>query len=429
MKRSTGVLVIVAALTGIVRTQEIGDRRPVIAPTVFIDALAYATADTAKSRLEVYCQVPYSEIRFLREKDDYVGLYDITVTITTPEGETVWNRVHSVEVRTKDFSQTSSNRMYSLKQLPFELKPGPYDLRVEVRDPESKKSATMRRRTLITDFAKDTVALSDVMLISRLTTRGDKHTIVPNISGNVGDEANGFYMFFELYSNGILTPVHLVATVFGANRDSVWSVDQHVNPTERTQQIFMKFTDLNLPIGPYTVIITAYTEGSPGRRLATTSRQFAVRWSDIPFSITDIDRAIDQMRFVAREGELEYIRAGTTPEERRKRFLEYWNKRDPDPQTPRNELMEEYYHRVDYANRNFGHYVDGWRTDRGMIYIRYGPPENVERHPFETNTRPYEVWHYYNLNYEFVFVDETGFGDYRLRYPTTDLLGRERPTN
>jgi len=73
--------------------------------------------------------------------------------------------------------------------------------------------------------------------------------------------------------------------------------------------------------------------------------------------------------------------------------------------------------------------LEGWRTDRGMVYIRFGAPENVERHPFETNSRPYEVWRYYNLNYEFVFVDDTGFGDYRLRYPSTDLFGRDRPDN
>ncbi|HEX9615291.1 MAG TPA: GWxTD domain-containing protein, partial [Bacteroidota bacterium] len=88
--------------------------------------------------------------------------------------------------------------------------------------------------------------------------------------------------------------------------------------------------------------------------------------------------------------------------------------------------MEEYYHRVEYANKNFGHYMDGWKTDRGMIYIRFGSPDNVERHPFDMNTKPYEIWYYYELERQFVFVDETGFGDYRLRYPTTDLWGRVR---
>jgi GWxTD domain-containing protein len=141
-------------------------------------------------------------------------------------------------------------------------------------------------------------------------------------------------------------------------------------------------------------------------------------------TILEIDKAIDQMRYIAKEIELDSIRAGSTEEDRRNRLLEYWKKRDPDPQTPRNELMEEYYQRVAYANNNFATFTEGWKSDRGMIYIRLGPPENVERHPFDNNARPYEIWSYYTQNREFVFVDESGFGDYRLRYPTTDLWGR-----
>jgi GWxTD domain-containing protein len=146
----------------------------------------------------------------------------------------------------------------------------------------------------------------------------------------------------------------------------------------------------------------------------------------MPITIVDLDKAIDQMRYIARDSDLDYIRAGGDAEEKRKRFVEYWAKRDPDPTTPRNELLEEYYRRVDFANKNFAHYLEGWRSDRGMVYIRFGPPENIERHPFDINTKPYEIWYYYQLQREFIFVDETGFGDYRLRYPTTDLWGRIR---
>jgi len=150
------------------------------------------------------------------------------------------------------------------------------------------------------------------------------------------------------------------------------------------------------------------------------------RWSDIPVSITDLDKAVDQMRYIAKESELELIRSSSGQEEKRKRFLDFWNKRDPDPTTLRNELLEEYYHRIEFTNKSFTHYIDGWRTDRGMVYIRFGPAENIERHPFDMNTKPYEVWYYYQQERQFVFVDESGFGDYRLRYPTTDLWGRIR---
>jgi hypothetical protein len=88
--------------------------------------------------------------------------------------------------------------------------------------------------------------------------------------------------------------------------------------------------------------------------------------------------------------------------------------------------MEEYYYRADYADKNFPPYSEGWRTDRGMVLMRFGLPQNVERHLFESNSKPYEIWYYYNQNREFIFIDDTGFGDYRLQYSETDLWGRIR---
>ena len=70
---------------------------------------------------------------------------------------------------------------------------------------------------------------------------------------------------------------------------------------------------------------------------------------------------------------------------------------------------------MNYANEHFsGLAMDGWLTDRGRIFIKFGPPDDIERHPFELETRPYEIWRYYSLRKVFLFQDYTGFGDYRL---------------
>ena len=53
----------------------------------------------------------------------------------------------------------------------------------------------------------------------------------------------------------------------------------------------------------------------------------------------------------------------------------------------------------------------------GMVYIIFGEPSEIERHPLEMDTKPYEVWNYFELNREFIFVDYSGFGDYRLITP------------
>jgi hypothetical protein len=57
----------------------------------------------------------------------------------------------------------------------------------------------------------------------------------------------------------------------------------------------------------------------------------------------------------------------------------------------------------------------------GMVYILFGAPNDIERHPFDIGSKPYQIWYYWEINRQLVFVDETGFGDYRLVTPIHDL--------
>ena len=129
---------------------------------------------------------------------------------------------------------------------------------------------------------------------------------------------------------------------------------------------------------------------------------------------------VDQLVYIASQAEMDYIQGCKSKDEKTKRYIEFWKKKDPSPSTEENEAFNEYYRRIEYANEHFSHYVKGWKTDRGMVFILLGAPNNVDRHPFDIETKPYEVWQYYQMNKQFIFVDENGFGDYRL---TTPLYG------
>ena len=123
-------------------------------------------------------------------------------------------------------------------------------------------------------------------------------------------------------------------------------------------------------------------------------------------------------------------------DEERDNFIEqFWLRRDPTPDTPENEYKEEHYRRIAYANEHFAAGIPGWRTDRGRIYIMWGPPDQIEAHPSggtyerpmeegggETSTFPFETWRYRYLEgvgQEVIleFVDPCMCGDYHL---TTD---------
>src|ERR687886_733058 len=120
-------------------------------------------------------------------------------------------------------------------------------------------------------------------------------------------------------------------------------------------------------------------------------------------------------------------------DEEREQFIEaFWRRRDPDPDTDVNEYLEEHYERIAYANEHFASGIPGWKTDRGRIYIMYGPPDEKESHPAggsyqreiyegggETSTYPFERWFYRYIEgvgsgVEIEFVDPTGSGEYRI---------------
>ena len=122
---------------------------------------------------------------------------------------------------------------------------------------------------------------------------------------------------------------------------------------------------------------------------------------------------------------------GLGVEGKRAYLRRFWKRRDPTPDTPRNEALESFYARVATVNRLFREggaaEVPGWRTDRGRIYLRNGPPEAVLSRPQPASTNPYEVWRYTRgRQRKFVFLDLTRFGNYALIW-TNDLLEPSRP--
>ncbi|HNC47650.1 MAG TPA: GWxTD domain-containing protein, partial [bacterium] len=152
---------------------------------------------------------------------------------------------------------------------------------------------------------------------------------------------------------------------------------------------------------------------------ATSKAIFDVRLStftapSLSATAFDLDVAIKQMRHVGRNLNTDKILKGTQ-KEKSDFFENFWRAKDPTPGTERNEIMEEYFRRVDYANRYFtSGYREGWDTDRGMVFIILEAPDDIERHPFDNNDKPYEIWYYYQANLRLLFVDVNQIGDYEL---------------
>ena len=195
-------------------------------------------------------------------------------------------------------------------------------------------------------------------------------------------------------------------------KKEIYSETNILNLKKDKNRIFKTISNVKFSIGEYSLVVKIKDETDNIQKIM--NKRFFSRVAGFPRSILDLDKAIDQMIYIATDDEQEFIEDATNYEEKLKRFKAYWKTKDPSPNNEENEVFNEYYRRVAYANEKFKHYYDGWKTDMGMVYIILGPPSNVERHPFEYDSKPYEIWEYYTVNKSFLFVDESGFGEYRL---------------
>src|SRR5271157_2943955 len=89
----------------------------------------------------------------------------------------------------------------------------------------------------------------------------------------------------------------------------------------------------------------------------------------------------EDVRWIITPEELSAFKQLSNDEERDAFIEQFWLRRDPTPDTPENEYKEEHYRRIAYANEHFASGIPGWRTDRGRIYIAYGPPDQIDSHP------------------------------------------------
>jgi len=401
------------------------------AQAFFFDALNFGKYDEfgITSRIDLFVQVPFDIITFVKKDDGYKGGYTLTTVITTEDGTRLIDASWDRSIQRNTFEGTNNPGYYDLSQKSFSLEPGTVMVEILYEDKESAKEFRISRRVVVKKYDAHQFGMSDVMLVSKMDMREGRNHITPLIDPNVAGLKDGFSLFFEVYNPFTFPTVDITYTI--TKRGGVVSHRSESQPIKVGSNTFITtVASGDLTVGTYDIQtrISRHADSTEEGKLAVSERPFVVEWlsGGIPVSINDLADAIEQLRYFAKSEDLDYIKRGETEDERRTRFEAFWEKNNPTHGSVPNRAMVSYYTRVAYANEHFRHYIDGWKTDRGMVYIIYGPPSAVDRHPVDVESKPYEVWDYYDINKRFVFTDETGFGDYRLLYPIWDDRNRMR---
>jgi GWxTD domain-containing protein len=396
-------------------------------PQFYFNALNFAgDLNENESRVDIYVQVPYEFLQFTKGDDYYSAKYEVTVSIFTSKGKLVTERGWTHEVKTSNFNETISRAYWDVSSSFIKLPLGDYKISVQVVDLDTKRGFRKEGFVTVRNFAKNPITMSDIMMVSSVKIENETKTIIPNISKTITSTNQNFYLFFEVYNNtdkgdsiNITYKINRIKKKKKTESISVYSGEatEFVKPGKNS--IIVEVKNPNLGFGDYIIFVEARLK-SNSDNYSIAQTPFLVRWHEFPELISDLDKAIEQLVYIAKSEEINYIKSAPDEAEKERRFLEFWRKKDPTPNTLKNELMEEYYGRVKYANEHFSHYIEGWKTDMGMVYIIFGPPSSVDRHPFDIDSKPYEIWYYYEINRRFIFLDESGFGDYRLITPLWD---------
>ncbi|GAB4172600.1 MAG: hypothetical protein Kow00108_07290 [Calditrichia bacterium] len=409
------------------------------------DVAQFSTGKSNETFVEVYCSVLQGKLQAELIQDSLYRV-DFQFTVDVMEDDSV------IDTRPLRYSQViPANRLenidnpfYSVHR--FFLPPGPYTIHIRFTDHISGVQETNSFEVSVKSFSQDLVEMSDLQFsshISKILPDMLEHyknliknnlLILPRTTAILTNYDPLLWVYTEVYN---LNHWHGDSIEYRLNlifdSDSVKILKRKIISWEPSDRIIAEgFNVISLNPGTYRLMLSVHN-------LKTGAQVSEVK----PFTYLKI---LEEKKYQKSEQEaiyagytndmlnreLEFIDYLLTNDERkmvaelgndatRQFLIEFWKKRDPDVSTSRNEFRDRYLQRIRKTNGMFTiKNTPGWKSDRGRIYILYGPPDEIERFESESNMRPHIVWHYYNLEggVEFIFGDINFQGDYRLLHST-----------
>jgi len=366
--------------------------------------------DRKLSIAEFHCALYNDLLNFFKTPSgDYTARYDLEIIIYNNKKESVAYRLLSDTVRVQAFNETNDRLHSRRKSVRFPLPPGDYSYRLQLFDSEQQPVLIREERLKLADFSTDQMQLSDVVFADKIDY--DSGTYVPNLRNSFSDEKSDFAAYFEVYPPQSADSVYIDYSVHNAmGVPLVQERRSHVNLPRLA--FCLSLRDQIKKPGEYSFNIEAHA----GKRMVKSQQKFNVLWGNLALQKTNLDLAIEQLGLIAKSSFIRQLREADG-DTREKMYEDFWRQRDPTPGTPVNELRDVFFERIDYANRNFAEPMmtrEGWRSDRGRIFIQNGPPDQIDRQPAEPGMPAVETWAYSQLNRRYIFADRQGNGEYRL---------------
>lgn len=373
-------------------------------------------------------RVRYDFFVFVRNSANTNGQFqangEITIELIDSTETSVARAIQQINLSSENNTPSHLRTQSAQNVSNFNLPSGTYKIIFKIEDKESKRQYVDNKRTI--DIPKKQNILSSLIPAEQ---NNDHHFVPINLGGDIQFSKNYGFVFLAakkyqsatyslnklsiendekeaMLTNNAVQIVSHENTIFSLQQKEQ-TLDIHLTEQQNVVTHYIALNGKQLRQGRYEILFTF----PDSTKIKTT---FNARWLDMPTSLFDLDVALEPIQYITTKDEYSILRKGGR-ETRIKKFEEFWKKKDATLETAYNEVMHEFYRRVDYAFVAFRSLkeLNGALTDRGKIYILYGKPSSIDR-LLNPGNAPKEIWKYDSFNKVFTFEDPTKQGNYKL---------------
>lgn len=367
-------------------------------------------SDRSKSLAECYFSLVNDLLTFVKVADeDFRCKYDLEMVIYNKKHETIAYQIISDTLRVAEFLMTNDRKRTIRKTMTFSLPPGAYEYRLQILDAEGNAILQRQATMNLADFSLDNFQMSDIVFADSFDCAS--HFFVPNLRNSFNSEKSQLAVFFEVFPPQPSDSIDTEYTLTDGSGGRLFEQHRNLSSTDKID-FCLNLRDYIKKPGEYYFTVIGHT----GKKMVKSQQKFTMLWGNLSIHQANMDIAIEQLDLIAKGNVIKELKQAKG-EEQQRLYDEFWQKRDPTPGTPENELRDVFFQRIDFTNRNFSEPFtgrEGWRTDRGHVFIPNGPPDDIEKQPTEMNASAAEIWYYRKLNRRYIFSDRQGNGEYRL---------------
>jgi len=382
--------------------------------------------DNSKSLLEVYLAFYQNSIKYKFENGKFSGNVVIELILTAASsGDKIIENNYKLPISVDD-TAFALLKQKEISQLPAFIieKPGDYTLFIRATDEMNPARGDKWEFNFnIPEFNFSQIKMSGIQLATAINDAGGKENnfvkygveVIPNPNQFFGNNVNPLFYYVEIYglkSNTSQSKLFLKKKITNLSGNIIASkTEELTNEYDLIYETGSFYID-SLESGTYSLNFSVcnsdnteisgmekkffvYNTSGFGQNPEITEENAYLRSEYNIMKEEQLDDEFEKAVYIRNDEETRNYDKLTTIESKRKFMYEFWKKRDKTPNTYQNEFKIDYLKRIFEANRRFKQsFKDGWKTDRGRIYMIYGEPNDIEYFEYQSDIRGYQIWRY-----------------------------------